>query len=310
MSTNQDVLTRVATLGANNGPDMHSSSLWRALATNLRLSSVTTMGFALTGVLLLTTATAASADIGDLSTSGVQSASNSSDEKSGTVTCPSGTKALSAGYLNSNAPGEVVIDDLVLNYDNVVATSYEVPPGTADTWSLQAFARCGDVGGPASRTSVISATNSAIRKTVTTTCPAGQVVYGTGAQVTGATGAVAISDIIPSTTQVTVSAVEIDTWGTAANWSVKAYAFCAESQSSRELVSSTTASNSRNKSAAATCPAGKELTGTGFDIDHDNGRVAVKDLWPRNTEAYAYASEVAGNSGNWALTTYAICVAP
>lgn len=288
---------------------MHFSSLRRALATRLRLPAVTALVFALGGAFLVTVALAASADISDLSTSGVQGPYDSSDRKSSTATCPSGTRVLSTGYLNNGANGDVVIDDLVMNYDDVVATSYEVPPGTADSWSLRALARCGDLDGSVTRTWRTSATNSAIRKTVTITCPAGKVVYGTGAQVTGATGAVAISDIIPSTTQVTVSAVEIDR-GTAANWSIRAYGLCAESQANRELVSSTTASNSLNKSAAATCPAGKELTGTGFDIDHDNGRVAVEDLWPKDTEAYAYASEVAGNSGNWALTTYAICVTP
>jgi hypothetical protein len=288
---------------------MNSFSLRRALVRRLRLPAVTALVVTLGAALLVTSAPDASADIQDLSTVGVQGPYNSSDSKSSTATCPSGTRVLSTGYLNGGASGEVVIDDLVMNYDDVVATSYEVPPGTADSWSLRALARCGDPDGSVTRTWRTSAWNSAVRKTVTITCPAGKVVYGTGAEVTGATGAVAISDIIPSTTQVTVSAVEIDN-GTAANWKVRAYGLCAESQANRELVSQTTASNSLNKGATAVCPAGKELTGTGFDIANDNGRVAVEDLWPQDAEAHAYASEVAGNSGNWALTTYAICVTP
>ncbi|BCJ62707.1 hypothetical protein [Micromonospora endophytica] len=70
------------------------------------------------------------------------------------------------------------------------------------------------------------------------------------------------------------------------------------------------------RSVTATCPAGKVLTGTGYEINGATGEVVVDDLRPNGSAVSAPtavtvgAYEVDPFAGNWNITAYAICANP
>ena len=76
------------------------------------------------------------------------------------------------------------------------------------------------------------------------------------------------------------------------------------------------ASNSVSpKDATATCPTGKRVVGTGFDIDGAGGAIAIDEVRPvvgeQAVQATAYeirpGSAGAGTDNNWRVTAIAIC---
>jgi hypothetical protein len=109
---------------------------------------------------------------------------------------------------------------------------------------------------------------------------------------------------------VTVTGAEIDP---EASWSATAIALCANPLPGLERVTSTSASNSSNKSATATCPAGKVLVGLGGELIGASGEVVIDDYTPNE---FLTSATVTGNeavdldgayAGNWSVTAYAIC---
>src|SRR4051794_21378271 len=67
--------------------------------------------------------------------------------------------------------------------------------------------------------------------------------------------------------------------GTAENWSLIAFAVCAPPPAGLQLVKATSALDSDEFStAAASCPAGKHLVGTGGDINGGFGEALVDDI--------------------------------
>jgi hypothetical protein len=82
-------------------------------------------------------------------------------------------------------------------------------------------------------------------------------------------------------------------------------------------VSATTSSTSQDaKDVAVSCPAGKQLVGTGARIDGGLGEVVLTALQPNGsptvapTSVLAIAREADPISGNWSLTVYGICANP
>ena len=104
--------------------------------------------------------------------------------------------------------------------------------GFAGAWTVTAFAVCASV--PANFTPASATTPpSSVNKSATVSCPAGTRVHGAGGQLTpAASGLVNRSLVIDNIAidaqlrSVTVRAVE-DEAGTAASWSVRAFALCA-----------------------------------------------------------------------------------
>ena len=80
-----------------------------------------------------------------------------------------------------------------------------------------------------------------------------------------------------------------------------------------ERVASTSVSNSSNKSATATCPAGKSLVGLGGELSGASGEVVIDDYTPNEllTSATVTGNEAidldGAYAGNWTVTAYAIC---
>ncbi|WP_433165945.1 hypothetical protein [Kribbella sp. CA-247076] len=156
------------------------------------------------------------------------SAYSSPSEKAVTVTCPPGTVTTGAAG-STTSGGRLALDDVIPSADltKVTVGVYETQGGRVDNWHAIASARCGEPLPGLQRVSATSPANS-VSKSVTATCPAGKKVVGTGHELLFGRGQVLLDDVVPSAdlTSVRVEAYE-DQDGTAANWSVTAYAVCA-----------------------------------------------------------------------------------
>ncbi|WFE40091.1 hypothetical protein [Micromonospora sp. WMMD998] len=171
------------------------------------------------------------------------------------------------------------------------------------------------------RISAVSASNSNDFRTVTATCPAGKVLLGAGYELNGATGEAIVDDLRPNggvataPTAVTVGAYEADPF--AGNWNLTAYAVCANPLAGLVRVTASSVSTSDDfRTVTATCPAGKVLTGTGYELNGATGEAVVDDFRPNGGVATAPTAVTVGAyeadafAGNWSATAYAICANP
>jgi hypothetical protein len=172
------------------------------------------------------------------------------------------------------------------------------------------------------RVSATSASDSLDFKSVTATCPVGKALIGTGYQINGATGEVVVDDFRPNggpaaaPTSLFVGAYEEDPF--AGNWTITAFAICANPLPGLVRIASTGASGSLDfQSVTATCPAGKALLGTGYELNGALGEAVVDDFVPSGGTAAAPTSLFVGAYeadpnflGNWTITAYAICANP
>ncbi|WP_146228143.1 hypothetical protein [Micromonospora sp. S4605] len=251
------------------------------------------------------------------------SASNSTDFRSVTATCPVGKVLTGAGYELNGATGEAVVDDFRPNGGAATAPTavtvgaYEAE-AFAGNWSVTAYAICANPVAGLVRVSATSASNSNDFRSVTATCPVGKVLTGTGYELTGVTGEGVVDDFRPNggvataPTSVTVGAYEADAF--AGNWTATAYAICANPLAGLVRTSAVSASNSTDfHSVTATCPVGKVLTGAGYELNGVTGEAVVDDFRPSGGPATAPTSVFSGAyeedafAGNWTNTGYAIC---
>jgi hypothetical protein len=151
-------------------------------------------------------------------------------------------------------------------------------------------------------------------KGVSAVCPVGKKLLGTGAAITGGAGQVVLRELIPGSALTSVSAFGAeDENGFTGNWSVTAYAVCATPVAGLQRVTAASASDSNSsKSAVATCPAGKHVTGVGGRLQGAGGQVFMDDLIPFPERATAVQvvgiEDQNGTNANWSATAYAICV--
>lgn len=169
------------------------------------------------------------------------------------------------------------------------------------------------------RVSAVSAFDSVSPKFATATCPAGKVLLGAGYQLNGATGEVLVDDLRPNgspiaaPTSVVVGAYEEDAF--AGSWSVTAFAICANPVVGLVRIAATTTSDSLDfKSIHPSCPTGKALVGTGYELNGAVGEAVVDDFQPTGTTPNALfvgAYEADPDFlGNWSVTAYLICANP
>lgn len=166
------------------------------------------------------------------------------------------------------------------------------------------------------RVTKFSPSDSASNKTVSVDCPAGQQLIGTGADIRGAGFQRVVFDDIrvnSQLTRLTVTGFETEA-GTTANWELKATAVCANPLPGLQMVQASSASDSQNtKTVTASCPAGKQLVGTGGEITGGLGQVVIDDLKPSSllTKVTVTGFEDAnGTSNSWRVDAYAICANP
>jgi hypothetical protein len=158
----------------------------------------------------------------------------------------------------------------------------------------------------------VSTFDSVTSKSVTVFCPGNTRVIGTGYATIGAEGNIIVNTLMPTTRFVTVSAGE-DQDGTTAAWRVEAQAVCASQPVGHTIVTATSASaQAPDRSANATCPAGRAVIGAGFAINSTrSGQLSVSNLTiTTNTVFGVGLDDQDGFPGSWSLTTYAICANP
>jgi hypothetical protein len=246
--------------------------------------------------------------------SGSFTASTSSN-KNVTLACPAGKKVLSPGaFVQLGSFDQVVLDDLRPSADltSVTVNALEDETGTAGNWTLSYGAICATPPPGLERVAATSPLNSA-NKSVSVSCPAGKRVLGAGADLNTFNGQVILDDLRPNAalTSVTVNGVEDET-GNPANWSLTAYAVCANPVAGLERIAQTSPlDSSQAKFVSPSCPGGKVLTGVGADINSLNGQVLLDVLDAAGGGAGNVAVEAiedeTGNSANWSVTAYGIC---
>jgi hypothetical protein len=236
-------------------------------------------------------------------------------DKGRVAVCPSGESAVGGGGQIIFGNGQVLLDDMVPKTGAFSAFGREDQDGFQFGWGVAASAICASpipglqvVPGP-------SPVNSD-DKSARATCPPDKQVIGAGAELNGGSGQVTLDDVIPKTTTVDVRARE-DRDGLATNWSVTAYAVCANPLPGLQIVQKTSATDSfASKSIAANCPPGKKLLGGGGEITFGSGgtEVVLTEVRPNGstlTSMIAGASEIQGGSTrNWNITAYAVCAFP
>ncbi len=237
-----------------------------------------------------------------------------SEAKSLTATCPAGTKVIGAGGDTTPGNGRVLIDRIQpdATLTRVSLRAREDETGTPDAWFLQAFVICATPPPGLELVSATSGSNSA-DKSVAAACPGGKRLLGSGAAITGAAGQVLLDGLRPNPglTLVAANALEDET-GAAGNWSVSAYAICANPVIGLERVAVTGPLVSDATATTAPCPAGKSVIGMGGTIDSPNGEVVLDALFPDlglTSATISAAEDATGNSASWSLTAYAICAA-
>jgi hypothetical protein len=161
---------------------------------------------------------------------------------------------------------------------------------------------------------VASSPSNSSNKSVSVSCPLGKRVVGAGGDLNGGFGQVVLGFVRPDATLtgVTVQGRE-DENGTANNWFVRAFAICATPPPGLERVSAASPSDSSNKAVTATCPAGKELLGTGAEIEGGRGQAAPNDVIPGSTLKAVTVRGLEDENGtgvNWRARAFAICANP
>jgi hypothetical protein len=156
--------------------------------------------------------------------------------------------------------------------------------------------------------------DSNVYKSVRVSCPPGTVVIGGSFDLQGALGAVVLDDFIPSPTSLLVGAGEIvgpgePSDGTRDSWQIVALAVCANPPPGYGIFSGTSDFKRTPRQAVqSVCPPGRAAVGGGASLSNGWGQVSITDLNIRSwgTQAGGRA-DVDEYSGNWSITTYAIC---
>lgn len=161
----------------------------------------------------------------------------------------------------------------------------------------------------------VANTGSAVLQSATAKCPPGRVVVGAAGSVhAGTPSAVVLDEVIPSTDLRSVRATGIeDQPGTTSAWTVRAQAVCAVAPPGHQLVVRTTAPSSAGKSITATCPSGKKVLGTGFELTGGLGNAVATNLLPDaqlQSVRLAAVEDEGGTPGSWTARVHAICATP
>jgi hypothetical protein len=237
---------------------------------------------------------------------------NSSD-KGITATCPAGKKLVGPGIDVTPGDGHVLVDDVRPSADlqSLFVRAREDETGTPSAWYVAAYAICADPPPGLVRASATSASNSS-NKTVTVNCPSPKKLLGLSGEINSPNGQVLLEDITPVAGLASgrVKAIE-DQTGNPGNWSLTAYAICANPIAGLVRASRTSPSNtSNNKVVDTPCPVGKRVVSAAGDINTPNGQIVLDAVfsYPGNaTAGFAAWEDDTGNTANWSLTGYAIC---
>jgi hypothetical protein len=167
--------------------------------------------------------------LGDTQFVTFHTAANSDAVNEATAPCPAGTLVVSAGGRVSGGDGEVVLDDVAVDTTTQSAhvRAVEVEGGSANAWSVWAYAVCAEPGS-------VFGYEVVEQDTVSTTgdkgyalhCPGTKLLIGLGASMVGANGDAHFTRIEPQGKAASVESI-VDETGAPAPWVTHVQAVCA-----------------------------------------------------------------------------------
>jgi hypothetical protein len=242
----------------------------------------------------------------------VATSPNDSLTKSVTATCPAGTQVTGVGGDITAGGGQVFLEELLPFQTDARAAGAEDDNGFSGNWFVRSYAICATPLPGQEEVFAVSAQDSS-NKSVTATCPAGKRVVGAGGEIIG-NARVVMDELEPNAglTAVTVHGSE-DEDGTASEWLARARIVCANPPAGIELVTAAGEADSDPASVTATCPSGKNLLGTGAEIDGGGGQVVLDDVRPNAALTSATVTgleDETGTTAQWFLRAHAICASP
>lgn len=156
--------------------------------------------------------------------------------------------------------------------------------------------------------SAASTLGSPLSAVAVATCPAGYNLTGAGGRIDFGLGNVVMADVIPVVAAGTVTVTGVEKGPFNGNWRVVAFGICDNVITGVVRVGITTPQNATtSKSVSPQCPAGKSLTGLGWQLVNGQGEVFPDDARPTLTGATLTAFANGGFAANWQFTGYAIC---
>jgi hypothetical protein len=279
--------------------------------TRRRRSTVARKAGAAAALLALALTAVATAAVPGLERVARTSESNSTNIKVNGSPCPPGKRLLGLGGDITGGLGQVLMNKLRPGLSGATVIAVEDRDGTAANWFVRTYSICAT---PPAGLVIVPATgpSNSNNKHITAPCPLGKRVLGAGGEIVGQESRVVMNDIVPDAnlTKVTVRGVE-DQNGTAGNWSVRAYAICANPPAGLKLVEGFSAHDSAAaKSARAVCPSGKRVVGAGSEISGGLGQVLLDDLTPDQALTGVTVTgfeDQDGTAADWRVHAYAVC---
>lgn len=256
------------------------------------------------------------------------SASDSTTLKQVAAVCPAGKRVVGGGAEIVNGRGQVVLQRLqplrTATDERFVAGAREDASGYGRDWRLRAFAVCAD---PLPGQQIIASTapvSSDSQQSLVGLCPNGQREIGFGGRINNGGGQVRLTDLYdffgpPSSLLIVGAREELD--GYAGQWSLSSYTICANEAAASDfvLVAIPSPTNSMNKAATVTCPAGTRVHTAGAQLRADGiGQATTASLVidkvgidPTLTSVTVRAVEdETGTSAAWSVVSFALCGPP
>ena len=239
--------------------------------------------------------------------------------KSVTATCPSGKRVLGTGGDLNTFVGQVLLDDMRPNagLTNVTVNALEDETGNSTNWSVTAYAVCAAPVQGLTRVSAASALDSTSNRVVHAPCPGAKQLTGAGGDINTLNGQVVLDASFPEldASGSGFAAFEDDT-GNPVNWSLTAYAICANSE--QRLVAKRQLSNAPRKLVEPACATGQRLTGVGGELVGGFGSVLIagwflggQDLgMVTSVQMVSSDGPAAFQQSAWSETAYLLCATP
>jgi hypothetical protein len=264
---------------------------------------------AMAATMMATFASPASASIAGVTVVTATSPTTSED-KSVEANCPDGKVLVGTGAYVTYG-NNVRIKDITPSSTGVEVEAFEDDDRTSSLWYVQARAICAFAPPGYEIVESQDSSGSRSREDARADCTGDNLVLGTAAEIDNiSTGDVMIDTVLPTPDSVLVVANE-DQDGTNENWSVSAWAICADPIVGPVIDSFVGPSTSGIKSQGAVCSSGSR-TGLGGLLSGPSGQVSLSDLKPGEYHgtpmSFAQGSEDDdGTLSSWTVTAYIVC---
>jgi hypothetical protein len=266
----------------------------------------------------------AAADPIALMTYSDQTASDPTEAKEASVSCPDNGEVLSGGaYVVGGDRRVHIVRSQPSPSNNGWLAGARTGPGEEPTgnWRLHVYVMCGlhvrmDQGfvGDTQVVTFHTAANSDASNEISAPCPRDRVVVSAGGRISGGDGEVVLDDLYieSASNSVRVRGVEVE-GGSANMWSVWAFAVCAKPSSlpGYEVVDNDPISTTGDKGQWLHCPDEMVLVGYGTAMVGANGHAHFTQIEPKiGSAAVESIVDETGSPAPWHLQIQAVCVYP